>query len=461
MTLEHFGPHEAEVLLKMTRQLYPHDRVGDIYYAEVVEALDAQGQDRRRRSSSRSRTASPRSTRPCTCRSSSCPTATRSRCCSSIEATPFFGLVRGHTVVALYNNEVLWSRLRLPGQLVAGRRLSVPRLPGRGLDAAARRRGEPAAVSGLREAGIMATTYDLTDDSVVVIVGSGAGGGTLGNELAQKGIKVVLLEAGKHESIDTFQNNEWGSFLQLSWLDKRTTSGNWRVAQPSNFPGLPAWICKTVGGTTTHWAGRVPAAPGARAQGQDHLWRDQGRQPAGLAGHAGRARALLRQGRGQDGGDPYQRHPRPARQQQFQGDVHRCQAAGLPAGQHRPHGDQQPAARRPAVLPADRLLLPGLQVLGQVVDALHRDPGRDRDRQARAAAAEPGAADPARRRRQGHRRALRRQGRQAAGAEGPRRRGSRQLDREPAPAARTRPRPSSRTGSPTARARSAGTTCGT
>ena len=96
-------------------------------------------------------------------------------------------------------------------------------------------------------------TFELNDDSVVVIIGSGAGGGTLGNELAQKGVKVVMLEAGKEESIDTFQNNEWGSFLQISWLDKRTTSGTWRVAR--DFPGLPAWICKTVGGTTTHRAG--------------------------------------------------------------------------------------------------------------------------------------------------------------------------------------------------------------
>ena len=96
-------------------------------------------------------------------------------------------------------------------------------------------------------------TFDLGDDSVVVIVGSGAGGGTLGNELAQKGIKVVMLEAGAQQSIDSFINNEWESFLQLAWLDKRTTSGNWRVAR--DFPNLPAWICKTVGGTTTHWAG--------------------------------------------------------------------------------------------------------------------------------------------------------------------------------------------------------------
>jgi choline dehydrogenase-like flavoprotein len=95
--------------------------------------------------------------------------------------------------------------------------------------------------------------YDLKDDSVVIVIGSGAGGGTLANELCQKGVPVVLLEAGKRVEIDDFVNDEWKSFLQLAWLDKRTTSGNWRVAK--DFPNLPCWTCKTVGGTTTHWAG--------------------------------------------------------------------------------------------------------------------------------------------------------------------------------------------------------------
>jgi choline dehydrogenase-like flavoprotein len=94
---------------------------------------------------------------------------------------------------------------------------------------------------------------ELNDSSAVVVIGSGAGGGTVSNELCQKGIKVVLLEAGKRQSIKTFKNNEWFAFGQLSWLDKRTTSGTWRVAK--DFPGLPAWICKTVGGSTVHWAG--------------------------------------------------------------------------------------------------------------------------------------------------------------------------------------------------------------
>jgi choline dehydrogenase-like flavoprotein len=94
---------------------------------------------------------------------------------------------------------------------------------------------------------------ESSDDTAVVIIGSGAGGGTLANELCQKGIPVVVLEAGATQSSAAFVNDEWKSFSQLAWLDKRTTSGNWRVAK--DFPNLPAWICKTVGGTTTHWAG--------------------------------------------------------------------------------------------------------------------------------------------------------------------------------------------------------------
>jgi len=93
-------------------------------------------------------------------------------------------------------------------------------------------------------------TYASNDDSVIVVVGSGAGGGTLANELCQNGLSVVLLEAGDRQSSTTFRNEEWFAFNQLAWLDKRTTSGTWRVAK--DFPNLPAWICKTVGGTTVH-----------------------------------------------------------------------------------------------------------------------------------------------------------------------------------------------------------------
>ncbi|WP_306111839.1 MULTISPECIES: GMC family oxidoreductase [Roseovarius] len=110
----------------------------------------------------------------------------------------------------------------------------------------------------------MTAPFELTDDSVVVVIGTGAGGGVLANELAQKGVSVVALEAGGRYLPEDYVNDEWESFGQLAWLDPRTTSGDWRVAK--DFSGLPAWIVKAVGGTTTHWAG-------ASIRFQDHEWK--------------------------------------------------------------------------------------------------------------------------------------------------------------------------------------------
>ena len=97
---------------------------------------------------------------------------------------------------------------------------------------------------------------DLKDGSVVVVIGSGAGGGTLAHELTRRGIKVVLLEAGKRQSTETFSQIPGEAFGQLTWLDARTQSGSWGVAR--DFPTLPVWHCKTVGGTTVHWTASAP-----------------------------------------------------------------------------------------------------------------------------------------------------------------------------------------------------------
>src|SRR5215468_2762965 len=94
----------------------------------------------------------------------------------------------------------------------------------------------------------MAKVFDLKDDSVVVVIGSGAGGGTLSNELAQRGINVVCLEAGPRLDITDIVNDNATMFSRLSWLDKRIGTGDLNAA-------LPLWVCKTVGGTTVHWAG--------------------------------------------------------------------------------------------------------------------------------------------------------------------------------------------------------------
>lgn len=102
----------------------------------------------------------------------------------------------------------------------------------------------------------MAARFDKSDDSMVVIIGSGAGGGVLADELAQKGISVVVLEAGRRLSVTDFRNDDVAMFGLFSWLDPRTTDGSWSVADTS--PDLPVWHCKMVGGTTVHWAGCAP-----------------------------------------------------------------------------------------------------------------------------------------------------------------------------------------------------------
>ena len=94
----------------------------------------------------------------------------------------------------------------------------------------------------------MAKTFDLTDELVIVVIGSGAGGGTLANELAQRGVDVVCLEAGPRLELSDIVNDNGAMFGRLSWLDKRIGTGDLN-------PALPLWVCKTVGGTTVHWAG--------------------------------------------------------------------------------------------------------------------------------------------------------------------------------------------------------------
>jgi len=90
----------------------------------------------------------------------------------------------------------------------------------------------------------MARTYSLNDDSVVVVIGSGAGGGTVSNELAQRGVDVVCLEAGNRLTLADVVNDSAVMNEKMGWLDKRL--------------GAPVWLCKTVGGTTMRWSAMTP-----------------------------------------------------------------------------------------------------------------------------------------------------------------------------------------------------------
>jgi choline dehydrogenase-like flavoprotein len=93
--------------------------------------------------------------------------------------------------------------------------------------------------------------FPLDDDSVAVVIGSGAGGGTMANQLAGQGINVVCLETGKRLQMSDIVNDEAAMFPKFTWLDEVIGEGD-------ALPDFPLWICKTVGGTTMHWTAATP-----------------------------------------------------------------------------------------------------------------------------------------------------------------------------------------------------------
>ena len=112
-------------------------------------------------------------------------------------------------------------------------------------------------VPGERSDGaIAAVTYDHDDDTVLVVIGSGAGGGTLADELSGKGIDVVILEAGRRFDADEIENDEIAMDAKLSWNDPRVCTGSSIIAR--TFPDSPTSMCKAVGGSTLHWGAMCP-----------------------------------------------------------------------------------------------------------------------------------------------------------------------------------------------------------
>ena len=186
----------------------------------------------------------------------------------------------------------------------------------------------------------------------------------------------VILEAGGRHEIEDFLNDEWGSFAQISWLDNRTTSGGWRVSR--DFPNLPAWIVKAVGGSTIHWAGASLRFQEHEFKAKTHYGDVPGANlldwPIDLAEmDPWYTMAEDRMGVTRTHGIPGL--PGNNNFKVFEAGAKKL---GYKRGAYRADGDQQPAARRARLLPADRLLLPGLQVGRQMVDALRRDSRRAR-----------------------------------------------------------------------------------
>ena len=94
--------------------------------------------------------------------------------------------------------------------------------------------------------------YAEDDEVDVVIVGAGAGGGTLAQRLARAGWSTVVLDAGPFWNPDTDWVSDERASHVLFWTDPRQIGGADPVPLGSNNSG------RGVGGSMVHYAGYVP-----------------------------------------------------------------------------------------------------------------------------------------------------------------------------------------------------------
>ena len=138
----------------------------------------------------------------------------------------------------------------------------------------------------------------------------------------------------------------------MAWLDKRTASGSWRVAR--DFPNLPAWIVKAVGGSTTHWSGATPRFREYEFAARTYYGDIEGANLLDWPIDAGRPRAVLRQGREVAIGSTH-RHGRPPlpANNNYKVFANGAEKVGYQLLRDRPLRHQRRAVRRPA-RPASR-----------------------------------------------------------------------------------------------------------
>ncbi len=109
-----FSDAERATLIKMARQIYPHDKLDDTYYAKVVDVLSADAvKDSDLAKLLKDGVANLNQVAGSNFATAS--SANQVEALKKIETTPFFQKVRSTETVALYNNPEVWKVFGYPG----------------------------------------------------------------------------------------------------------------------------------------------------------------------------------------------------------------------------------------------------------------------------------------------------------------------------------------------------------
>ena len=112
--LKTLNPHEGETLLKMTRQIFPHDRLADAYYIKVVEDLDVEAGGKSE-TAKLLRDGVTQLDGAADTKFAGRSTGEQVAALRKVEETPFFQKVRSTALVSLYNNHDVWKQFGYPG----------------------------------------------------------------------------------------------------------------------------------------------------------------------------------------------------------------------------------------------------------------------------------------------------------------------------------------------------------
>lgn len=102
---------EANTLMRMCRLCYPHDRIEDVHYATVVEALDGDASDVETAEMIKNGVAELDAEGAFL----DADEATQVARMEAMQASPFFQKVRSSTVYHLYNNKLVWPKFGYEG----------------------------------------------------------------------------------------------------------------------------------------------------------------------------------------------------------------------------------------------------------------------------------------------------------------------------------------------------------
>ena len=101
-------------LLKMTRRIYPHQTLADMYYAGVVEALDAEAKDNAA-TAELLKTGVAELDAAMGVKWTALSDGNQLKVLKGMADGAFFQKVRGKAVVALYNNQLVWRHFGYEG----------------------------------------------------------------------------------------------------------------------------------------------------------------------------------------------------------------------------------------------------------------------------------------------------------------------------------------------------------